>query len=119
FWIGIAAAAMTAFYSWRLLILTFHGRTRADKHTYEHAHESPPVMIAPLLMLTAGEIFSGWLAFDHFVGAGMDEFWRGSILMLHNVIEEAHHGPGWVPLLHTLVGVPGIAAAFVMYLLRP
>ena len=119
FWAGIAAALMTAFYSWRLLFLTFHGRTRADDHTFDHAHESPPVMIAPLLVLALGAVFSGYLAKEYFVGHDMNEFWGGSILMLHNIIEEAHHVPFWVKKLPILVGVIGIFAAFVMYILTP
>ena len=54
FWLLVVAAFMTAFYSWRLMFLTFHGRTRADHETYEHAHESPWVMMVPLLMLAIG-----------------------------------------------------------------
>jgi NADH-quinone oxidoreductase subunit L len=119
FWMGIAAALMTAFYSWRLLFLTFHGRTRADEHTFDHAHESPPVMIAPLLVLAAGAMFSGILAVDYFVGHEMEHFWGASILMLHNVIEEAHHVPAWVKILPIVVGVVGIVGAWVMYLVRP
>ena len=45
FWLLVIAAFMTAFYSWRLMFMTFHGRTRADHETYEHAHESPFVML--------------------------------------------------------------------------
>src|SRR5690349_19682057 len=47
----VLAAFLTAFYSWRLLIMTFHGRSRVDHHVLEHVHESPPVMIVPLLFL--------------------------------------------------------------------
>ncbi|MBT5572364.1 MAG: NADH-quinone oxidoreductase subunit L [Alphaproteobacteria bacterium] len=119
FWAGIAAALMTAFYSWRLLFLTFHGRTRADDHTFDHAHESPPVMIAPLLVLALGAIFSGFLAKEYFVGHEMEEFWGSSILMLHNIIEDAHHAPGWVVALPLVVAVTGILGAFVMYILKP
>jgi len=119
FWAGIAAALMTAFYSWRLLFLTFHGRTRADDHTFDHAHESPPVMIAPLLVLALGAIFSGFLAKEYFVGHQMDEFWGSSILMLHNIIEDAHHAPTWVIALPLVVAVAGILGAFVMYILKP
>jgi NADH-quinone oxidoreductase subunit L len=119
FWAGIAAALMTAFYSWRLLFLTFHSRTRADDHTFDHAHESPPVMIAPLLVLAMGAIFSGFLAKEYFVGHQMGEFWGSSILMLHNVIEEAHHAPDWVVALPLVVAVTGILGAFVMYILKP
>ncbi|MFL5226372.1 MAG: NADH-quinone oxidoreductase subunit L, partial [Microvirga sp.] len=51
FTLGIFAAFLTAFYSWRLLILTFHGRPRADEHTMHHVHESPWVMLLPLFVL--------------------------------------------------------------------
>ena len=108
FWAGIAAALMTAFYSWRLLFLTFHGRTRADDHTFDHAHESPPVMIAPLLVLALGAVFSGYLAKEYFVGDSMDGFWGSSILMLTNIIEEAHHVPFWVKKLPIVMGAVGI-----------
>jgi NADH-quinone oxidoreductase subunit L len=56
FWLGILAAFMTAFYSWRLLFMTFHGQHRCDAHTWDHVHESPKVMILPLFLLAAG----GW-----------------------------------------------------------
>ncbi|MHA1565657.1 MAG: NADH-quinone oxidoreductase subunit L [Alphaproteobacteria bacterium] len=122
FWAGIAAALMTAFYSWRLLFMTFHGPTRADAHTYEAAHESPPAMIVPLVVLALGAIFSGWLAVDTFVGDGMEAFWRDSILVLHDnaSIEAAHHGlPSWVKVAPIVVGFVGIATAWVMYILVP
>ena len=49
----------------------------------------------------------------------MEEFWGPSILMLHNVIEEAHHVPAWVVWLPTGMAAIGIIAALVMYMLRP
>ena len=119
FWAGIAAALMTAFYSWRLLFLTFHGKTRADDHTFAEVHESPPIMIAPLVVLALGAIFAGILAVEFFVGDRMEAFWGPSILMLHNVIEEAHHAPDWVVWLPTGMAAIGIVAAFVMYILAP
>lgn len=69
YWIGVAAAFITAFYSWRLIIMTFHGNPRADHHTMEHVHESPPVMLAPLVVLAAGAIFAGLLFYKPFVGS--------------------------------------------------
>jgi NADH-quinone oxidoreductase subunit L len=119
FWAGIAAALMTAFYSWRLLFLTFHGKTRADDHTFEGVHESPPVMIAPLVVLALGAIFAGYLAKEFFVGDGMADFWGGSILMLGHIIEDAHHAPDWVAQLPTVMAAIGIAGAWIMYMLRP
>ena len=56
------AAFLTAFYSWRLLLMTFHGTSRADHHTLEHVHESPAVMTVPLIVLALGAIFAGFAA---------------------------------------------------------
>ena len=121
FWLGIAAALMTAFYSWRLLFMTFHGPTRADKHTFDHAHEAPAVMLVPLIVLALGAIFAGYVGYHAFVGDGMEGFWRHSIVMLaeENVIEAAHHVPGWVPLAPTVVATVGIAAAWLAYMAMP
>ncbi|WP_068115032.1 NADH-quinone oxidoreductase subunit L [Tropicimonas marinistellae] len=68
FWALVVAALMTSFYSWRLMFLTFHGEARGDKHTHEHAHESPRVMLIPLYVLAAGAIFSGMLWYGSFFG---------------------------------------------------
>lgn len=73
FWMGLAAAVMTAFYSWRLLFMTFHGAARADEKTMAHVHESPVVMVAPLVVLAAGAIFAGALLYEPFVGGGATE----------------------------------------------
>ncbi|KYO57598.1 NADH-quinone oxidoreductase subunit L [Tistrella mobilis] len=119
FWLGIAAAFMTAFYSWRLLFMTFHGKPRADKHTMDHVHESPLVMTAPLFPLAVGAIVAGY------IGLPMVDpelhFWNGAITMLgeHNILEEAHHVPGWVKLLPLVMSVGGIALAWFLYIRRP
>ncbi len=68
YWAGIAAALMTAFYSARLLFMTFHGKPRMDHHTFDHAHESPPVMMTPLIVLGVGAILSGIVFYSGFVG---------------------------------------------------
>ncbi len=68
YWMGIAAAFMTAFYSGRLLFMTFHGKPRMDHHTFDHAHESPPVMLTPLIILATGAVFAGYLGYQGFVG---------------------------------------------------
>lgn len=68
YWMGIAAAFMTAFYSGRLLFMTFHGKPRMDHHTFDHAHESPPVMLTPLILLAFGAITAGALGYAGFVG---------------------------------------------------
>jgi NADH-quinone oxidoreductase subunit L len=120
FWLGIAAAALTAFYSWRLLILTFHGTPRADEHTMAHVHESPLVMTIPLGVLALGAIVTGFLGYDYFVGDKLKAFWGQSILVLpaHHALEGAHHVPAWVAILPIIVAVVGIAVAYVCYMMR-
>jgi NADH-quinone oxidoreductase subunit L len=62
------AALFTSFYSWRLMFLTFWGTPRGDKHTHEHAHESPTVMLVPLGVLALGAVFSGMIWYGSFFG---------------------------------------------------
>ena len=118
---GMAAAVLTAFYSWRLLILTFHGAPRADHHTMEHVHESPAVMLLPLLVLAAGAIGAGWLFYPSFIGAGEHAFWAGSIHNAeHNhVLHDMHEVPAWVPIAPAVAGAVGILTAYVMYMFAP
>jgi NADH-quinone oxidoreductase subunit L len=121
YWLGIVAACMTAFYSWRLLILTFHGKPRADHHTMEHAHESSWVMLLPLLPLAFGAVFAGWYAYDWFGGEGRAAFWNGALLALpqHDPISSAHEVEEWVKFLPLGVALAGIVLAFILYALLP
>ena len=121
FVLGTFAAFLTAFYSWRLLFLTFHGEPRADHDTMHHVHESPMVMILPLVILAVGATVAGFLGFDLFVGDGREQFWRESILVLpeHGSLEGAHHVPAWVSDLPLLVALAGIAVAYLAYIYRP
>ncbi|WP_372834842.1 NADH-quinone oxidoreductase subunit L [Puniceibacterium confluentis] len=68
FWMLVVAALFTSFYSWRLMFLTFYGEARGDRHTHEHAHESPKVMLIPLGVLALGAIFSGMIWYNSFFG---------------------------------------------------
>ena len=68
FWMLVIAALMTSFYSWRLMFMTFYGKPRGDKHTHDHAHESPMVMLVPLGALALGAVFSGMIWFNSFFG---------------------------------------------------
>ncbi len=117
FWAGSLAALMTAFYSWRLLILTFDGKARADERVIAHVHESPKIMIWPLFILALGAVFSGFLLKDWFIGEGMKEFWGSSILILeeHQALEHSHHVPVWVKWLPLILGLIGIFMAYRLY----
>ena len=69
FWTLVVAAALTSFYSWRLIFMTFFGEPRGDRHTHEHAHESPTVMLVPLGVLSLGAVFSGMIWYGSFFGS--------------------------------------------------
>ncbi|MFA8385312.1 MAG: NADH-quinone oxidoreductase subunit L [Pelagibaca sp.] len=68
FWMLVIAALFTSFYSWRLMFLTFYGKPRGDKHTHEHAHESPMVMLIPLGVLALGSVLAGAIWYSSFFG---------------------------------------------------
>ncbi|WP_299148587.1 NADH-quinone oxidoreductase subunit L [uncultured Tateyamaria sp.] len=68
FWALVIAALFTSFYSWRLMFLTFYGEARGDKHTHDHAHESPAVMLIPLGVLSLGAVFAGMVWYGSFFG---------------------------------------------------
>ncbi len=68
FWMLVIAAVFTSFYSWRLIFLTFYGEPRGDKHTHDHAHESPLTMLIPLGALSIGAVFAGMIWYSNFFG---------------------------------------------------
>ncbi|NCT11863.1 MAG: NADH-quinone oxidoreductase subunit L [Rhodobacterales bacterium] len=68
FWLLVIAAAMTSFYSWRLMFMTFWGKPRGDHHAHEHAHESPLTMLVPLGALSLGAVFAGMIWYNDFFG---------------------------------------------------
>ncbi len=121
FWLGILAAFLTAFYSWRLLLMTFHGAPRADEKVMAHVHESPMVMLIPLLLLAAGALFAGYIGYQWFVGADAPGFWGNAVFVLpeHSALEDAHHVPAWVKFLPLVVAAGGIGLAFILYVLSP
>ncbi len=118
FIMGVAAAVLTAFYSWRLLFMTFHGHFRGDHHVIEHAHESPPVMLVPLYILSLGALFAGFIFHDLMIGEHWQNFWGKSIFVAetNKAMEAAHHIPGWAKALPLIAGVVGIWTAWMMYI---
>jgi len=118
---GTAAAFCTAFYAWRVLFMTFHGTSRADRHVQEHVHESPWVMLVPLIVLSIGAIVTGYLFHDLLIGAHWDAYWRHAIVIAPNnhVMERMEDLPGGVRYLPLLCGLAGIAVAYWFYMLNP
>ncbi|MEN9434996.1 MAG: hypothetical protein RLZZ422_2585, partial [Pseudomonadota bacterium] len=128
---------VTAFYTFRMFFMVFHGDERMDDHTLEHLHESPKVVTIPLVLLAIPSIFAGY-----YIGTvGLGYFFGDSIIMgeqykilatnmpaelhiLHNtdqVLREDYHGISSF-ILHGLMGAPfwlmlaGIGSAWYLYL---
>ena len=119
-WIlGVGAAFMTAFYSWRLIFMTFHGKPRASEEVMKHVHESPWVMLFPLIILAAGALGAGVLFSSSFTGEGYESFWNGALFTMgENVMVAAHNisifdiAGKWLP---TIMMVAGFLLAYVFY----
>jgi NADH-quinone oxidoreductase subunit L len=118
---GTAAAFLTAFYSGRLLLMTFHGAPRADHHTMEHVHESPVTMWGPLAALSVGACAAGWWFAPQFIGVGQAAYWQGAIFNgpANHVLANMEDVPGLISVLPTAVGVAGLALSFWFYVLSP
>ena len=121
FWLLVVSALMTSFYSWRLMFMTFYGPTRADHHTYEHAHESPSVMLWPLYILAAGAVLAGMAFYGGFVGKYEGDWWGPAIYNApdNHVLHDAHNVPTWVKLSPFFAMLIGLGIAYYMYILRP
>lgn len=122
FWLGIVAAFMTAFYSWRLLFMAFHGAPRASKEVMEHVHESPAIMLLPLVPLFLGAIAAGAVGYYTLGMVNADHaFWAGALTVLeeNNTLKAAHHVPEWVPVLPMIVSLFAIALAWLFYIRAP
>jgi NADH-quinone oxidoreductase subunit L len=121
FWMGVIAAAFTAFYSWRLLFMTFHGAPRADEEVMSHVHESPWSMTVPMSVLAVGAIFAGLAFAGLFTGGGQGPFWGTSMFVAttHTAITDAHHVAFWVKALPLVVAVGGILVAWLFYIRNP
>ena len=119
--LGTVAAFMTAFYISRVMFMTFHGEPRADAETMHHAHESPWVMLIPLIVLAIGATFFGFLGYDFFVGDDRAEFWKSSILVLPQLdsLAAAESVPAVVRYMPLIFALIGISVAYVLYIADP
>jgi NADH-quinone oxidoreductase subunit L len=155
FVMGVAAALLTSFYSFRLVFMTFHGKKHwehahgdehdphhvdvepsADDHAHGHddhahghghghahtPHESPLVMLIPLVLLSVGAVFAGFAFAPYFIGEHFHQFWGKAIFLApsNEVMEGAEHIKElWVHLAPLAVTLLGIALAWYYYLARP
>ena len=116
----VIAAALTAFYSWRLIFLTFHG-TPHDHHHYDAARESPLVMLLPLGFLAAGSIFAGYPFRELFAGHDVADFFGDSLKFAagSHLLEEMHHIPLLIGMAPTVMMAIGFVVAWEFYIRRP
>ncbi|MGD9738651.1 MAG: NADH-quinone oxidoreductase subunit L [Bauldia sp.] len=122
FILTVVAAIFTSFYSWRLVFMTFHGRFRGPHHVLDHAHESPPVMTVPLMILAVGALFAGLVFADSFIGDhALEEFWQGSIFnaAANHIMHDFHYVESWIPWAPTFAMALGLIFAIWFYLMRP
>ena len=138
FTIGVFAALLTSFYSWRLIFLTFFGTPRwiesehiqhsvhktpaqagADTTGGYHPHESPLPMLIPLGVLTVGAVAAGFVFHHAFIDAEHGAaFWNGSLFFNAHLMHEMHEVPLWVKLASTVAMLIGLVTAILMYLVN-
>jgi NADH-quinone oxidoreductase subunit L len=140
---GISAALLTAFYMFRLVFMTFHGESRVDPSV--HVHESPKIMTMPLVILAGLATVGGILGIPLIHGWHILHNWLEPVLHFdlasalshseHMLHEAGQHAPSWAHLLvakehntileislmvlSVVVGITGIAAAYICYIKKP
>lgn len=149
FWVGVFAALLTSFYSWRLMFLTFFGKPRwtqsehiqhalhdhdhdhahDDHHAHDakgdgtggyHPHESPLPMMIPLIVLSIGAVFAGFAFNKFFIQPEAGEiFWKGAVAFDEHLAHAMHEVPLWVKLSASIVMLLGLFAAWVAYIWKP
>jgi NADH-quinone oxidoreductase subunit L len=143
FAVGVFAALLTSFYSWRLIFLTFYGKPRwsgsehiqhaAHGHGHDdhghghghhddgtagyHPHESPASMLVPLGLLAVGAIFAGFIFHEQFISFEHGgEFWKGSLAFNEHLMHAMHEVPNWVKYAATVVMLAGFGIAWLAYI---
>ena len=121
FYLLVLSALLTSFYSWRLIFLTFNGKSNISTEIFSKVHESPKVMLFPLFILSIFTIFSGVYFVDYFMYHDYQYLWQSSIYLSENnhVIESIHYVPKWVKYSPLVMMVIGLITAIIFYLLYP
>jgi len=113
--IGIITAIFTSIYSWRLIFLTFHGTFNNKKLEIKDLHESPLVMLIPLILLSIGAVSSGMFFKEIFIGAESSQlFWRDSIKFIEPLSND--NPPLWFLLLTPSFVIIAIPLSYYLFL---
>ena len=112
--LGILTAFLTSIYSWRLMFKTFHGEYNNKDIKIEETHESPMVMIIPLILLSIGAIFAGYIFKELFLDSyNVNNFWQDSIFFLEPLSTE--HPPFWFLIVTPILVVISIPIAYYLF----
>ena len=112
--IGIFTAVLTSIYSWRLLFKTFHGEYKNENIKIDETHESPIVMLIPLILLSIGAIFSGFIFKDLFIEVwNENNFWQNSIFFLKPLSTD--HPPSWFLMLTPTLVILSIPLSYYLF----
>jgi NADH-quinone oxidoreductase subunit L len=112
--VGIFTAFLTAIYSWRLFFITFHGNFNNKNMTIEKTHESPLIMLLPLIILAFGAVFAGYLFKEMLIGHHYLDFWKNSIFFVKEI--EHLHLPLWLLLATPTLVVVAIPITYYLYI---
>ncbi len=113
--IGIITAFLTSVYSWRLFFKTFFGDYKG-KEKLDTIHESPMVMLIPLMALSLGALFSGYIFKDLFIGLS-SKFWQDSIFFLN--LKDEHTVPLWFLLTTPILVTTAIPVSYFYFIKKP
>jgi len=121
FYLLVFSALLTSFYSWRLIFLTFNGKSNISTEIFSKIHESPKVMLFPLMILSILTIFSGIYFVDYFMSHDYQFLWQTAIYLSesNHVIESIHYVPKWVKYSPLVMMVLGLITAIIFYLIYP
>jgi len=112
--IGILTAFLTAIYSWRLFFKTFHGKYNNSNLPIEKMHESPLVMLIPLIFLALGALFAGYAFKELLIGNHYADFWKKSIFFIKEI--EHLHLPLWLLFSTPVLVVGAIPLSYYLYI---
>ena len=112
--IGVLVAGMTAYYTFRMIFVVFHGEPR-NKSAYDHAHEPPAVMTVPLIILAVGALFAGLLNMPALFGGHQQvSHWLAPSVLDHHPHAEA--STEWMAMgASVLAFLIGISIAFMKF----
>jgi len=112
--VGIFTALLTSIYSWRLIFKTFHGTYNNKKLKINTMHESPFVMLTPLIILAIGAIFAGYFFKELFIGhSSSNYFWTDSIKFLLPL--SLDHPPLWIIYITPIIVILSIPLSYYLF----